>query len=81
MRLLILGLLVVALLAGGSRRRHWFGDSDCDWHWRTEARTRAFEARQDARERAREFRDRMRAERERMRREIHEEMRDWRDSH
>jgi hypothetical protein len=78
MKLLILGLLVVALLAAGSRRRDWSGGPGCYWQWRSEAR-------QEARERAREFRDRMRAERDaaraerdRVRAEIREEMRNWR---
>ncbi len=88
MKLLILGLLVVVLLAGGSRHRAWRGRSDCYWQWRSdarerafEARTKAFEAREEARGRARELREQLRAERERMRREIREEMRDWRASY
>ena len=56
MKLLILGLLAVALFAAGSSR-------DCFWQWSSEARQKAIEARerviearQEARERAREFR-------------------------
>jgi hypothetical protein len=92
MKLLILGLLVVALLAAGSRRREWRDGSGCYWQWRSEARARAFEAREEAREQERELRDQLRAqrdaaraERDRVRAEIRREMqdfrRDWRDSY
>jgi len=96
MKLLILGLLVVALLAAGSRRREWRDGSDCYWQWRSDARARAFDAREEARERAREFRDRMRAERDAARAErdriraeirakIHDDIedfrRDWRETY
>jgi hypothetical protein len=82
MKLLLLGLLAVALLAAGSRR-------DCFWQWRTEARAevreRAMEAREEARERAWEFRQQqreaLRAWREAAREQrdrIREQIHDWR---
>jgi hypothetical protein len=81
MKLLILGLLVVALLAAGSRRREWRDGPDCSWRWRSEARERAFEAREEARERARELRQELRAQRDAAREQrdrIREQMRDFR---
>jgi hypothetical protein len=96
MKLLILGLLVVALLAAGSRRREWRDGSACYWQWRSEARERGFEAREEARERARELRQELRAqrraareERDRIREEIRARIRDdmrglrqdWRDTY
>jgi vacuolar-type H+-ATPase subunit H len=85
MKLLILGLLAVALLAAGSSR-------DCFGQWRSEARERAMEAREQAREareqvrelqktqrqQMRALRDELRAERDRIRREVREGLRDWR---
>lgn len=90
MKLLILGLLAVALLAAASSR-------DCFDQWRSEAHERAREAREEARaarEQAREareqvrelqntqreqlraMRDEIRAERDRIRREVREDLRD-----
>ena len=71
MKLLILGLLAIALLAAGSRR-----DWDCSLRWQSEARERAIEARREARERAREFRA---AQKEEWRAQ-REELRAWRDA-
>jgi hypothetical protein len=88
MKLLILGVLVMALLAAGSSRK-WLGDPGGFWQLRDEARERAFEAREAAREQTREFRNAQREEwrarrdaarerRERIGNEIREEMRDFR---
>jgi hypothetical protein len=84
MKLLILGLLVVALLAAGSRRREWRDGSGCSWRWRSEARERAFAAREEARERARELhqelraqRDAVREQRNRIREQLRDLRRDW----
>jgi len=92
MKLLILGVLAVALLAAASSQ-------DCFWQWRGEARERAIEAREQARvarEQAREFRRRerdemrvwheqIREERDRIRQEIRDNLRDlhqdWRTTY
>ena len=65
MKLLILGLLAIAVLSTASRR-------DCYWRWHSEARDRAAEARQEARQEARERAREFRAER-------HQEIRAWRE--
>jgi hypothetical protein len=94
MKLLILGVLAVALLATGSGRE-WLADSGCFWQWRAEARERAIEAREQAREareaareQARQFREKLRAERDaarerrdQFREDIREQMRYFRRDH
>ena len=93
MKLLILGVLVMALLVFGGGA--CIADSDSSWRWRDEARERAREAREEgrqarelAREHARELREDLRAQREAIReqrRQIREQMRelrrDWRNSY
>ncbi len=63
MKLLILGLLVVALLAAGSRRREWRDGSGCYWQWRSEARERAIRGARRGPGAARELREELRAQR------------------
>jgi membrane protein involved in colicin uptake len=93
MKLLILGVLVMALLVFGGGA--CIADSDSSWRWRQEARQQVQEAHQQvmeareqarevrelAREHARELREDMRAQREAIReqrRQIREQMRELR---